>query len=412
MQIGIIGLNHQSATVAEREKIAISDEQKIELMQHIIKMGAVETVVLGTCGRFEIYYVTQMDDFEAIEHKILKHLKQSFDLEAHLYQKSGFLVIDHLFKVSSGLDSAVLGEDQILGQTKNALTLSSDCLCSGKILNKLFREAVSFSKRIKTELKISESPLSLSYIGIKKAKSALTFTDETVITMVGLGKMGNLAIKYLFESPFKTIYIAVRNPEKLPQEILDHDKIRIVPFDDRYDAINKSHLIITSTSAPHPVIRKALLAFETLNPVIVDLAMPRDCEQSVYEMSEVTAWDVDALKEVSEENLLKRQALVHQVDDLIFHKSNECLKWIEATKVDDLLKSWNESISEIKGQTLEILSRKIDLSDDDIKQVLDKQLESALKKMIKKPLETLKNMDNSVKREHSVQLLKELFGYE
>ena len=97
---------------------------------------------------------------------------------------------------------------------------------------------------------------------------------------------------------------------------------------------------------------------------------------------------------------------------MIFHKSNECLKWIEATKVDDLLKSWNESISEIKGQTLEILSRKIDLSDDDIKQVLDKQLESALKKMIKKPLETLKNMDNSVKREHSVQLLKELFGYE
>ncbi len=412
MQIGIIGLNHQSATVAEREKIALTDTQKIELMHTIIELGTVETVVLGTCGRFEIYYVTQIDRFEQIEQKILKHLKNHFEIDSSLYQKSGFHVIDHLFKVSSGLDSAVLGEDQILGQTKNALTLSSDCLCSGKILNKLFREAVSFSKRIKTELKISETPLSLSYIGIKKAKAAMTFTEDTIITMVGLGKMGNLAIKYLFESPFRTIYIAVRNPEKLPQEILDHDKIMIVPFDERYDAINKSHLIISSTAAPHPVIRKSFLNFKTDNPVIVDLAMPRDCEQGVYEMSEITAWDVDALKEVSEENYHKRQSLVKQVDDLIFDKSNACLKWIEATKVDDLLKSWNHSITEIKGQTLDILSRKMDLKDDDLKQLLDKHLEAALKKMIKKPLESLKTMDNSVKREQSVQLLKELYGYE
>ncbi|GAU76889.1 glutamyl-tRNA reductase [Fusibacter sp. 3D3] len=412
MQIGIIGLNHHSASIAEREKIALTDAQKIELMRTIIELGTVETVVLGTCGRFEIYYVTQMDQFEPMEQKILKHLRNNFKMTANFYQKSGFHVIEHLFKVSSGLDSAVLGEDQILGQTKNALTLSSDCLCSGKILNKLFREAVSFSKRIKTELKISETPLSLSYIGIKKAKSAMTFTEDTIITMVGLGKMGGLAIKYLFESPFKTIYIAVRNPEKLPQEILDHDKIMIVPFDDRYDAINKSHLIISSTAAPHPVIRKSFLNFKTVNPVIVDLALPRDCEQSVYEMPEITAWDVDALKEVSDENYHKRQTLVKQVDNLIFDKSNECLKWIEATKVDDLLKSWNNSIDEIKEQTIEILSRKMDLSDGDLKLFLDKHLESALKKMIKKPLESLKTMDNSVKREHSVQLLKELYGYD
>jgi len=412
MQIGMIGLNHNSATVAEREKVALTEEQKIQLMNKIIDLGAVEAVVLGTCGRFEIYFVSARDQFEYIESRILKMLRHNYELSEGLFNQFGIHVIDHLFRVSSGLDSAVLGEDQILGQTKNALTLSADCNCSGKILNKIFREAVSFAKKIKTELKISETPLSLSYIAIKKARANMTFTEDTVITLVGLGKMGSLAIKYLFETPFKTIYIAVRNPEKLPQEILDHDRIMIVPFDNRYEAINKSHLVVTSTAAPHPVIRLAHLSFETEQPVIIDLAMPRDCEPEVYTLSEVTAWDVDALKEVSEENYSKRQTLVKQVDEQIFHKSNDCLKWIEATKVDDLLKSWNQTIGDIKGQTMEIILRKTDISDEAQVAILEKQLESALKKMIKKPLETLKDMDNSVKREHSVQLLKELYGYE
>lgn len=412
MQFGLIGLSHQTASVTIREKTALDDSEKKSLMKAILSRGANEVVILGTCGRFEIYYVSTAEDFSTTQNSLLNLLEDSYGVTKSWYLMQGVDAIHHLFRVASGLDSAVLGEDQILGQTKNALTLSADYQCSGKILNKLFREAISFAKHIKTELKISESPLSLSYIAIKKAKAYMTFDKETIITLVGLGKMGSIAIKYLFELPFKNIYIAVRNPERLPNEILEHDKIMIVPFEERYEAMCKSHLTITSTAAPHPVIKKKYLHFEIENPVLIDLAMPRDCEPLVYSMEGIKALHVDDLKEVSEENLKRRHELVERADKLILDRAQSCLKWIEATKVDDLLKAWHETIDEIKLQTLDILYSKVDISSLSSKELIDKQLESALKKMIRQPLENLKSMEDSAKREQSIQLLKELYGYE
>ena len=413
MQVGLIGLNHQTATIEQREKLCLSGDLQEAFMKFAKNIGVLEIVVLSTCGRFEVYYVTTADDFENLTDKLYKKLSAPLVKAENLfYQKPGAEAVNHLFKVTSGLDSVVLGEDQILGQVKNAIASATELNYSGKILNKLFRVSVSFSKKIKTELKISQTPLSLSYIAIKKAIAFDKLTDDTVITMVGLGKMGGLAIKYLFESPFKTIYVAVRHPENLPIDILTHKKVRIVPFESRYECIAISDLIVASTAAPHTVIRGAHLKGIKENALLIDLAVPRDIADDVYGVNGSEVWTVDSLKEVSDENYQKRQALINDVEAMIFDEVHDFVKWVASTKVDDLLGSWNNTISEIKESTMEILERKLQSQVESDMVYIEKLVESSLKKMIKTPLENLKLMENHEKREQYIQMLKELFGYE
>jgi glutamyl-tRNA reductase len=413
MQVGLIGLNHQTATVEQREKLYINETNQDLFMSEARALGTYEIVMLLTCGRFEVYYVAAASEFERITATLHSKLAGPVSgTSALFYTKEGVDAVNHLFKVTSGLDSVVLGEDQILGQVKNAIASATEKGFSGKILNKLFRVSVSFSKRIKTELKISQTPLSLSYIAVKKVRAKNHLTKDTIITMVGLGKMGGLAIKYLFEAPFKTIYVSVRHPENLPLDILTHERVRIVPFEERYDCIAKSHLVISSTAAPHTVIRKDNLKGLMPNALFIDLAVPRDIEESLYPLSDITVWDVDALKEVSDENYQKRFELISKVEAMIFDEVHAFVKWVEATKVDDLLSAWHKQIDTIKEDAMDTLGRKLQTESDADYAMIDKIVTSSLKQMIKRPLENLKTMENSEKREAYITVLKELFGYE
>lgn len=411
MQIGVITINHETATVAQREKCHMTEGKQMHFLNQMVDQGLQEVSLLETCGRFEVYYVSTKESFDRATQTLLSALS-SLAAQNLWTCASGDKAIEHLFKVAIGMESAVLGEDQILGQVKNALVFSNECGTSGKILNKVFRDAITFAKKIKTELKISEVPLSLSYIAIKKAKAHMPFNAHTDITMVGLGKMGKLAIQYLLDEPFNSLTICVRNPETLPSDLLTHPRIHIASFDDRYIHIAKSHLVVTSTAAPHSIIRKPFFEKKVTNQLIIDLAVPRDVCDGLYEDINLTIWDVDSLKEASSENLSKRKALMEKVEDWLKADSILSLNWLEATKVDDVLRGWQNDIESI---TQEALSR-VKLGDDNHALISDEKLEqiikSALKKMIKKPIENLKSIDNSVKREQSVQILKELFEYD
>lgn len=411
MQIGVITISHETATVAQREKCHMNEGKQMHFLNQLVDLGLQEVSLLETCGRFEVYYVSTKERFESSTDTLLKALSSLAPKELWTCA-SGENAIEHLFKVTIGMESAVLGEDQILGQVKNALVFSNECGTSGKILNKVFRDAITFSKKVKTELKISEVPLSLSYIAIKKAKAHMTFDAQTDIAMVGLGKMGKLAIQYLLEEPFKSLTICVRNPETLPSDLLTHPRIHIAPFDDRYTYIANSHLVVTSTAAPHSIIRKPFFEKKVSPQLIIDLAVPRDVCEGLYEDPSLTIWDVDSLKEASSENLSKRKELLRQVENWLKTDASLSLNWVEATKVDDVLRGWQNDIETI---TQEALS-KVKIGEDNHALVSDEKLEqiikSALKKMIKKPIENLKAIDNSVKREQSVQILKELFEYD
>lgn len=417
MKIEMIGVNHETATVDFREKMSMTEAGKIDFMNRLLELSIQEVVLVSTCGRIEIYYVYAAHGSESqlVSEQVLTLMKQRFAVDAlseHVYIKSDRECVLHLMRVASGLDSAVLGEDQILGQVKEAQQFAMDLGASKKVLNKLFREAISAAKAIKTELKISEHPLSLSYIGIKKARELLGELEGKVITMVGLGKMGQLALKSLVDEGVSVIYAAVRTPCKLDRSLFDKETLQVVPFDDRHQYIEISDLVIGATAAPHPVIRLEQLHRLKEGCVFLDLALPRDVEPQIKDHFPVTILDVDDLKDISEENQLLRTQIAKQAESFLETYLDDFLRWLDGTHVDKVVHQWHEDIDLIHEDTLNYLRRRLPNVDSRSMGIIDKMVMSSMKRFIRKPLSALKNMEDTEARKEAVRMLEELFSYE
>jgi len=410
MKINVVGINHETASVSQREIMS-----SLALTPLEVKMGTTvsEVSILATCGRFEIYFIAPSESYKEAHRAIVELLEAPFNgCPPEFYWHTQEFAIAHLMRVACGLDSAVLGEDQILGQVKNAISDASECGAAGKILNKVFRDAVSFAKAIKTELKLSENPLSLSYIAVKKASECGFLKESASVTMVGLGKMGGLAIQYLLDSPVQLIYVSVRHPERLPDWVLVHPKVRIATFEERYACISKSQIVVASTGAPHTVIREE--SFEKMKGelLLIDLAMPRDIEESLGNHDDVTLWNVDNLKDISDANLQRRYELTQKIVTRLDEQALKTKAWIDGLDVDDIIKKWHESIANITGEAMKSIGRKNIAYTPRETELLQTLFESSLKQMIKAPLESLKKMEDKSQREAYIGMLKELYNYE
>lgn len=424
MKIEMIGVNHETATVDFREKMSMTEAGKIEFMNRLLELPIQEVVLVSTCGRIEVYYAYAVGSAiqsreevpeQSVEEQLLALMSHRFSVEAlqkHVYVKKNEDCVLHLMRVASGLDSAVLGEDQILGQVKDAQQFAMDLGASGKVLNKLFREAISAAKAIKTELKISEHPLSLSYIGIKKAKHLLGTLEGKTVTMVGLGKMGQLALKSLVDEGVATVYAAVRTPCKLDKRLFDSNTLQIVSFDDRHKYVEMSDLVISATAAPHPVIRLEQIRKIKEGCVFLDLALPRDVEPQIGEQYDVTILDVDDLKDISEDNQALRAKLAEQAEQFLVSYLEDYMKWLEGTHVDKVVHIWHDEIDQIHEDTMNYLKRRLSGVDSRSMGIIDKMVMSSMKRFIRKPLSALKHMEDSEARMDAVRLLEELFSYE
>lgn len=417
MKVGMIGANHETASVDFREKMAMTEAGKIDFINRVLELPLQEAVILSTCGRFELYYaVPAAEEFEiSIEQQLIEWVSKRFaipDLNEHIYIKNESECVRHLMRVATGLDSAVLGEDQILGQVKEAQLFSMELGTSGKVLNKLFREAIAGAKAVKTELKISEHPLSLSYIGMKKARQLMGGLDGKVITMVGLGKMGQLALKSMVDEGVQTIYAAVRTPCKIDKELIGASSMQIVSFDDRHQYIEMSDLVISATAAPHPVIRNEQLNQLKPGCVFLDLAMPRDVEPVIAQRFGATILDVDSLKDISDENKALRRQIADYADSLLESYVEDFMKWLDVAHVDKVVHQWHEDIDQIHDDTMAYLRRRLSSIDSRSMGIIDKMVMSSMKRFIRKPLAALKNMEDGEARRDAVRMLEELFSYE
>ncbi len=418
MKITMIGVNHETAPVAWREAVSLTETKKIELLESLIQLGVEESIVLSTCGRFELYLATSEEHLAAFENRMIEFLKDFFnksDFHAHCYCKSEEHAVYHLFKVAIGLDSAVLGEDQILGQVKEALQFGMMIGSSGKTLNALFRDGTASAKRIKTELKISEHPLSLSYIGVKKSKEILGNLTEKVVLVIGLGKMGQLALKSLLEEGVSCVNIAVRNPSIVGVEQFsqsDRERIHIISFEERYAYLETADLVIGATAAPHTVIKAEQTERMKTGALLIDLALPRDFDNQLTEKFPVTLLDVDGLKDISESNAKKRIAIAADAEAMIEADVAAFLKWMDQAEVDTVLNQWHQEIEAIHEDTMSYLKRKLVNCEHRDLMLIDKMLTSSLKRLIRKPVGVLKNIEDNEKRAMAVDLIKELFEYE
>ena len=411
MNIGVVGVNHNLAPINVREAVSFTDTKKIEAINILLDREIDEIVILSTCNRSEIYI--SGENIQQKVDEVANFYKDYFgvkDIEQYLFKKTNLEAIQHLFDVTAGLDSLVVGEDQILGQVKDAHEFCMKLGATKKVFNKLFRDAVTTSKEIKTITKISQQPLSISYIGVKLLKEKMGTLEGKNALIVGLGKMNLLTLNHLEEENVKNIYIANRNIEKTKEIENKFDNIIPIEYSDRHKIIQEKSIdiVISATSSPHLVIKYDDMPKLDKKIYIMDIALPRDIDTKLKELNYVELYDIDDLKEIHNQNDIKRNELAQKAQEIIKIKIDEFTEWLDLTFIDPTIQSLNSKCIEIKEDTLEYIFRKIDLNQREQK-IIDKMLGSALKRVIREPIMNLKQVKNKGQREEYIKVIEDLF---
>ncbi len=403
-EIGLIGLSHKTASVEMRELFSLEDNQISEYMDRLHAEGTMESVCLSTCNRVEIYFAS--DNIHSSVESILRILEEVSSIprenfESLLYRKYSRDAIIHLFAVSSSLDSLVVGEDEILGQVKEAYRKASDEKRTGQILNKLFHNAFKTSKRVRTETEIARNPLSIAYIATELAKSIFDDFSKRKALLIGAGEMGELILKYFSKFNIREVVLANRsfhNAERIAREI--NREAHIIPLDDIYTAAGHTDIIISSVSSPEYIVNpddvRAIIRKRGKHPLfIIDISVPRSVDPEVGKIRNVYLYNVDDLKSIADENLKTRLREVEMAKRLLESDADEFFSWYDGLEIIPTIVELQKRFDEIREQEVEKYKRKKlkHISDDDFR-IIKELTSQIMTKTLHNPITYLKNGQN------------------
>ena len=408
MKVAVIGINHNNCPIEIREIFSFTESMKIESADLILDKSSNELVIISTCNRSEIYIASE--DIDKSIKEVKEFYKEYFkfpEAEKFIFTKKGKDAVIHLYMVASGLDSMVLGEDQILCQIKDAMSFSMELGFSKKVLNRLFMDSLYEGKKIRSKLKISEIPLSTSYIGINLLKEKIGSLKGKKAFVIGTGKMSSLAIRYLYEEELDEIYVTNRTHGKIKKIFDEFTDLIAVEYNNRYKMLEEVDILITATSAPHTIVSKEYIRKTNKELYILDLALPRDVDFKVGEQESINLYHNDDLQKVSKKNLLKREELSKVAIKIINSDVEKYMEWIDNIKVDPIIESLNKRCISIKENTMDYINRRVDLNKRDEK-IVDKMVMSALRKIIREPIIALKEVDKENTEEY-IEIMKQIF---
>ncbi|HAE63099.1 MAG TPA: glutamyl-tRNA reductase [Eubacteriaceae bacterium] len=398
MEIAVVGIDHNKAPIDLREKTSfITCSSKEKAIEALKSNGVEEVVILSTCNRSEIYFCAKDVDRTIPQVVELYQSKTDLDIKDYITVKRDRDAVKHIFCVAAGFESLVLGEDQILGQVKEAMENSIKKKHSKKILNKLFRSAITFSKGIKSKYKISENPLSISYVGLKLLKNEIgSFKDKKVL-IVGVGNMGMLALKYIIEEFPKGIYITNRTHKRLETISNYNEEVIPVPYEKRYDYMKEVDIVISATSSPHIIFKKEKMPRLMKTLYILDIALPRDVEKEMENIERVKLFDIDDLKAVVAANENYRKKVVNSAISEINEKVEEFYCWKVDASLDPIIGYIEEKCNKIRNETMSYIENNTRVSEED-RISIERFLTSQLKETFKNPIIDIKKSQGNKKK--------------
>lgn len=406
MRFGFLGIHYKNAQLDVRDKISFTDSMKLEFFQKAEAIGVEQCMVLSTCNRSEAYYLYSQEGQQAQMQKIYEGMFPEIDIPKYLSMYSGEDAIAYLFRVTAGLESLVLGEDQILGQVKDALDYSRTMGYSGKELNKIVRDAVTCAKRIKTELKISERPLSVSYIGIRRLDEACGISGKRIL-VIGSGKTAVLALKYIYEYPAGQVTACSRTYAHAKQLREEFPDIHVISYEERYAAMEQCDIVVSATASPHLVLRRE--EFCPARPMtLLDLAAPRDIDTAFAEEPLVHLINLDTLQEIVQKNQKEREALLEESRGLIDIALAETSAWLVQSRMDSTIESLQQRCSLIAEDSFAYLNQKMELTPREQK-LLKKVLNASLQRLLREPIRELKQLDTEEGQEEYKRVIRQLF---
>lgn len=417
MDIIVVGLNYKKTPIHIREKVSFAENKKEQAYKKINTAHYIqEFAIISTCNRSEIIAVA-MDIDKGIE-ELKRFYKSFFDLEDKNIESCFITLfsddaVKHVFNLAAGLDSLVIGEDQILGQLRDAHEYSMGKKSTGAILNKLFREAITTAKKIKRKTKISEKSLSISTIAVKFIEKKFEDLKNKKVLVIGVGKMSRIAIENLIYKGIREIYVTNRTKGHAINLSERYDEVGVVDFKDRYKLISYVDIIISSTSAPHYVLTQDnfIENFDSKNELcIIDIALPRDVDPEIKKVSRVSLYELDELKDIADENFKSRLEAAKIALQIIIEDYIKFENWYNCLPVFPIIKELEKYSTSIVNEELEgFLARLNHLDQKDQKQI-ELFTKSLVKKLLKRPLHELKRAGEDRQGELYSKVTKELFG--
>jgi len=368
MQLFTLGINHQSAPLAVREQVAFHAETLEQALHDLVDHRSVkEAAILSTCNRTEIYCNTdnpqQTVEWLADYHHIKKQA-----IEPHLYTLPHNEAVKHAFRVASGLDSMVLGETQILGQMKQAVTTAERAGTLGTLLHKLFQRTFSVAKEVRTQTEIGANSVSMAAASVRLAERIFPSISEQNVLFIGAGEMIELCANHFAAHHPKHITVANRTVERA-QALAHRLGGSAIALNELPDYLAAQDIIITSTASPLPILGKGLvervIKQRKHRPMfMVDLAVPRDIEAEVGELDDVFLYSVDDLAQVIEAGIGNRQLAAEEAEAIIEVQVNDFMHWMETRSVVPTIRALRDHAERMRRNELEHAQRLLARGED------------------------------------------------
>lgn len=341
MQLVVVGINHKTAPVETRELFSFSADKVVEANRSLKGSGAFrENLVVSTCNRVEVYAVAGHDQDSANDIKLFLsryHGLNALDHDGSMYVHKNKDAVAHLFRVVSGLDSMIIGEAEIMAQMKKAYSDAKAALATGKVLNRLFEKAFNTAKKIRTQTFISRGVVSVSSAAIRLSEKILGGLGDKTALVIGTGTVGEQLIVYLKKNGIRSILAANRTMERA-EALARKFAATPIAFEDFRSRLAEVDIVITSTGAPHAIVRKddiaSLMPRRKQKPLfIIDLAVPRDVEESVNTIDNAYLYNIDDLQKIVDENLKLRQGELDNCSGIIAGAADRFMAWLANEKI-------------------------------------------------------------------------------
>jgi len=422
--LSVIGVSHETAPVAVRERLAFAPEEADEFLLTLRTLSGVEeAVLLSTCNRTEVYLFPVEDDrpLKSVESLLeSKSGPMGGGIQRYLFRKRGPSAVRHLFEVCAGLDSMVTGEAEIQGQVKEAYLRAGALPVTpsivGAVLNRLFQMALSVGGQVRSETSVGEGTASVASVSVELARKIFGSLKGKRVLILGAGETGELIVEALTREGVEGVVVANRTYDRAVTLASKH-RGQALPFEKVQEVLPSVDIVLCSTAAPHPVLTRSIVRESFAEPrrhplLIIDIAVPRDVAPAVGEEPEVFLYNVDDLRKIVDEHVRKRREALPEAASIIVEGADDFLSWFASLQAVPVITGIRKQAEVLRAAELERLFRGMDhLTDEDRRRVeeFSRRLQN---KLLHEPTARLRSGVARVAGADLVHVARFLYGME
>jgi glutamyl-tRNA reductase len=417
MHLFLLGVSHRTAPVDLRERLDFSSRDLGGALEAVaMRPSAAESVVLSTCNRSEIYVASS--DLARAQDELVSFLSDYHKLPRetftpHLFARDDASAAKHLFRVAAGLDSLVVGEPQILGQVKDAFQAASERHCTGPLLSKLFHWAFGVGKRVRSETRLGEGAVSVSFAAVALARKIFGRLEGRRVLVIGAGEISTLTAQHLRSHGVADIAITSRtmaHAEVLASEVAG----RAIAWDDMREALGRADIVVTATGSQRPILTRpdieAVVHRRRTTPLfIIDIAVPRDVDAAVGDIEQVFLYNVDDLQGIVEENLSRRGAEIERAEAIVEDELSRFLAWQRSRGAIPTVVALRQHFEAIRRAELQRLDGKLSALSPEARGKVDEVTRLIVEKLLLEPTEQLKALPDEETQVAYTEAMNRLF---